>query len=289
MEFSKEQWRGLKAHAESFGLIFLSSPFSIKAVELLTDLKITGWKIASGELGNSMMLESVAATGLPVILSTGMSNTREIDSTVSMFKASNKQLAIMQCTSAYPTPAEQVGLNVIGDLRKKYDLPVGLSDHSGTIFPSLSAVTLGASLIEVHVALSKECFGPDISASITTEELRTLVNGVRFIDKMLSSPVDKDVWSAENATLKQTFGRSIVAVQEIQAGQRVTKEAVALKKPARGLPPSYLPKLIGALALRNIEPGHFLKLQMWRWKYIENASLCSNYCSAFLQSRQDGT
>ncbi len=140
MEFSEEEWATLRAHATEKNLLFLSSPFSDEAVDLLERVGVDGWKIASGEVETLPMLEKIAATGKPVLLSTGMSPWVEIDTAVDILRGGRGAFAVMQCTSIYPTPPEQTGLNVISELRQRYDCAVGLSDHSGTIYPALAAV-----------------------------------------------------------------------------------------------------------------------------------------------------
>jgi N-acetylneuraminate synthase len=180
MEFTKEQWRGLKEHAEARGLIFLSSPFSLAAVELLSEIGIQAWKIASGEVRNELLLERMLATRLPVLLSSGMSSPDETRATVQRLKSSGVPYLLMQCTSAYPCPAERIGLNVLDEFKREFGCDVGLSDHSGKIWPSLAAVTLGAKAVEVHVIWDRAQFGPDTVASITFAELKQLVDGIRF-------------------------------------------------------------------------------------------------------------
>ena len=145
MEFTEDQWAGLRAHAEERGIAFLSSPFSQEAIDLLERVGVSAWKIPSGEVGNIPMLRSLGASGLPVLLSTGMSPWSEIDGAVlALREGGARDLAVLQCTSAYPTSPEDVGLNLVTELAARYDCHGGLSDHSGTIFPSLAAVTLGA-------------------------------------------------------------------------------------------------------------------------------------------------
>ena len=143
MEFTEEQWGGLKRHADERGLLFLSSPFSIEAVDLLNRVGVAAWKIPSGETANTPMLDRMLATGLPILLSTGMSPLSEIDDAVQHVRESGVPLVIFQCTTAYPCPPEKVGLNLISLFRERYDCSVGLSDHSGTIYPGLAAVTTG--------------------------------------------------------------------------------------------------------------------------------------------------
>ncbi len=245
MEFTEEQWVGLKHHADDRGLLFLSSPFSLEAVELLDRVGVAAWKIASGEVDNQRMFERLARSQLPVILSTGMSSIAEIDAAVSRVKSQNLPLALLQCTTAYPCPPEKVGLNLLSYFRSRYECAVGLSDHSGTIFPGLAATALGCDVLEVHITLSREMFGPDVPASLTTAELATLVQGVRSIEKMLAHPVNKDAVAAESSPLRQLFTRSWVARQALPAGTIITEQNLALKKPGTGLPESYKERIIG--------------------------------------------
>src|SRR5436309_2202786 len=162
MEFTESQWHELKRHADHLGLLFLSSPFSLEAVELLERVGVAAWKVASGEVSNVPMFERMSATGLPMLLSSGMSSLEEIDEVVQRVKQKGLPLAVLQCTTAYPCPPEKVGLNLIPEFRARYGCAIGLSDHSGTIYPGLAAATLGIEVLEVHVAFSREMFGPDV-------------------------------------------------------------------------------------------------------------------------------
>jgi N,N'-diacetyllegionaminate synthase len=143
MEFTEPQWHGLKKHAEEKGLSFLSSPFSVEAVELLTRVGVAAWKIASGEVNNIPLFERLASTGLPIFLSTGMSSLDEIDAAVEQVKGSGAALTVLQCTSAYPCPAEKVGLNLIPFFRERYQCNVGLSDQFRHHFSRLSRSRVG--------------------------------------------------------------------------------------------------------------------------------------------------
>ena len=259
MEFTEEQWKGLKQHAIERGLLFLSSPFSVEAIELLKRTGVAVWKIASGEVSNTTMFECIAETGLPILLSTGMSPLREIDDAVERIKAKGLPLAVLQCTSMYPTPSDKIGLNLIPFFHERYDCPVGLSDHSGTIYPSLAAVTLGATIIEVHVTMSRQMFGPDVSASVTTAELKQLVEGTRCIEKMVANPVDKDVIARELAPMRQLFMKSIVARMDLRAGTVLQAEFLTVKKPGTGLPPDRLQDLVGLRLRRDIKANDALR------------------------------
>lgn len=235
MEFTESQWIELKRHADERGLLFLSSPFSVEAVELLERVGVTAWKIASGEIGGSRMFERMAATKLPVLLSTGMSTLQEIDQAVNQIKSRGLPLVVLQCTTAYPCPPEKVGLNLIPFFRDRYETTVGLSDHSGTIFPGLAAATLGVSVLEVHVTMSRDVYGPDVSSSVTVSELKQLVEGVRFIERVKANPIDKDCLAAELQPLRRLFGKSIVARMDLPAGTVLKEEHLTVKKPGHGL------------------------------------------------------
>jgi N,N'-diacetyllegionaminate synthase len=245
MEFPEEQWSGLKNHAEERGIEFLSSPFSFEAVELLTRVGVSAWKVPSGETANTPMLDRMIDTGLPIILSTGMSPLNEIDVAVDQIKASGVPLVVLQCTTSYPCPPEKIGLNLIPLFRERYVCAVGLSDHSGTIYPGLAAATLSIQVLEVHATLSREMFGPDVPASVTIAELRQLVEGIRFIEKMMDNPVDKEVMAQDAKELRATFTKSIVARKNLRAGKVLRKDDLTLKKPGTGIPAARLPEIIG--------------------------------------------
>jgi N,N'-diacetyllegionaminate synthase len=258
MEFTEEQWHGLQRHATDRGLLFLSSPFSIEAVELLTRIGVAAWKVASGEVANSPMLDRMATTGLPFIVSTGMNRLDEIDSAVARIRARGLLLAVLQCTSMYPCPAEQVGLNLIPLFRDRYGCPIGLSDHSGTVYPGLAAATLGAEVLEVHVTLSREMFGPDVTASVTTGELRQLVEGVRFIEAMRAHPVEKDGLASILAPVRNTFTKSVVARVDLPVGTVLEAGHLTAKKPGTGIPAARLQEVVGAQLRRSVRADQLL-------------------------------
>lgn len=259
MEFTESEWLGLKRHADERGLQFLSSPFSVEAVELLTRVGVSAWKVASGELSNTPMFESILATGLPVILSSGMSPISEIDSAVSTVKARHLPLTVLQCTSLYPCPPEKIGLNLIPWFRQRYDCGVGLSDHSGTIYPGLAAATMGIEFLEVHVTFSREMFGPDVPVSVTTSELRQLVEGVRFIEQMKANPLDKDGMASEMKPLRDLFTKSIVARRDLSVGTVLGMEDLTVKKPGNGIPASQLTRVIGHVLGRSVRADETLQ------------------------------
>lgn len=259
MEFTEDQWVGLKRHADERGLQFISSPFSVEAVDLLTRVGVAAWKVASGEVNNPAMFERMAATGWPVLLSTGMSLLTEIDALVDRVKARGLPLTVLQCTSLYPTPPEKLGLNLIPFFRQRYNCAVGLSDHSGVIYSGLAAATLGASVIEVHFTLSREMFGPDVLVSLTPIELRQLVEGVRFIERAQANPVDKDAVAEELSGMRQLFTKSVVARIDLSTGTVLTPDHLAVKKPGTGIPAARLNELVGRRLTRDVCADELLR------------------------------
>ena len=261
MEFSADEWRGLAEHCAQRQVLFISSPFSIEAVELLE--RVGGqpfWKIASGEVSNAALLDRVLDTGAPVVLSSGLSPIAETDAAVARVKARGRPLGVMQCTSAYPCPPERVGLNLVPVYRDRYGCWVGLSDHSATIYPGLAGVALGLDLLEVHVALSRDMFGPDVVASVTTGELRQLVDGVRFIETMRANPLDKDASARDTEPLRRLFTRSLVARRALPAGAVLAAADLAIKKPGTGLPPERLADVVGRKLTRAVEADQLLAI-----------------------------
>ncbi len=261
MEFSEEHWAGLKRHADDRGLWFLSSPFSLEAVALLKRVGVAAWKIASGEVSNDPLLDAVSETRPLVLLSTGMSGLAEVDRAVERVRSHGAPFAVLQCTSAYPCPPERVGLELIPAFRSRYGSPAGLSDHSGTIYPGLAAAVLGADVIEVHITLSREMFGPDVPASLTPVELAQLVAGTEYVHRMLSSPVDKDASASDMSSLRSLFTKSLVARRALRRGAVFGPDDLTAKKPGSGIPSSRLPDVLGQRLLRDVEPDEILRTE----------------------------
>ncbi len=205
MSFTAEHWAAIKSHCDDAGIEFMSSPFSLAAVELLESIGVKRYKIGSGEVNNRLMLERIAQTGKPIILSSGMSSINELKATVDFLTPFGNQLSVLQCTTSYPTAPENIGLNVIPELAAAFpQLAIGFSDHSGTIYPGIAAVALGATVLEFHTVFDTRMFGPDAKSSLTIDAVAELVKGVRFIETTLANPVDKTDNSAF-ANLKGMF------------------------------------------------------------------------------------
>ncbi len=254
--FTLEQWKELKAHSDKTGIEFLSSPFSLEAVDLLEQVGVKRYKIPSGEISNIPLLEHVAQTRKQVILSSGMSSWEELDEAVKTIQAVHNDIVILQCTTEYPCPYEEVGLNIMTEMHDRYHLPVGFSDHTLTIFAPLAAVTQGATVIEKHLTSSRSLYGSDAKHSLEPGEFKQMVEGIRAVDVMKTTPLIKD--SARYAEMKVIFEKSIVAAKDIAAGTVLTKEHLAYKKPGSGTPARQYREFVGKKITRDIKADEFL-------------------------------
>lgn len=255
MELSRDDHVRLKACAEERGLVFFSSPFSVAAVALLEEIGVTVYKIASGEVTNPPVLEAVAATRKPVLLSTGMSGLEDVAAAVRLL--ADSPLVLLQCTSAYPCPPERVNLRAMVALAERFDLPVGLSDHTAGIVTSLAAVALGAVCIEKHFTLSKRLYGPDHHASLEPDELTRLVAGVREVEAALGTGVkDKD---PALDPVRATFEKSVVTAVAVPAGAIIETDMLTTKRPGTGIPAARVGELVGRRAARDLAPNELLE------------------------------
>ncbi len=255
--FTRTQWIELAEHARAKGLLFLSSPFSDLAVEWLLDCGVPAWKVASGELTNFPLLEKMCRSGKPLLLSSGMSSWEEIGQAVTLVNQHGGTFGIFQCTTSYPCPPENWGLNVLGEIRERFHCPVGLSDHSGSIVPNIAAIALGANMLEFHVAFSKSQFGPDAKASLTFDQVGQLVEDVRALELALRNPIDKNAQAEKLSHLHQLFTKSIVAARALTSGTILQPNDLAFKKPGTGLPASQAQRLLGRKLLRDVPVDHF--------------------------------
>jgi N-acetylneuraminate synthase len=243
--FTPKEWASLTSLCDDLKIEFLSSPFSIEAVELLESLGLAKYKVPSGEVTNSPLLEAIAQTRKPVLLSSGMNTWKELDHAVNAILRIHDSITILQCTSEYPCAYEHVGLNVMLEMRERYRLPVGLSDHTLSPYASLAAVTLGASVVERHFTFSRLMYGSDAPHSLEPLELKSLIQGIRAIETMLSSPVDKDSQAESLQEMKEIFEKSVVSLVDIPSQAVITRDMVGVKKPGTGIPASRISEIIG--------------------------------------------
>ena len=257
MELSLEDHLRLHEHAHMRGLIFFSSPFSIEAVELLEQVDVALYKIASGEVTNPPVLEAVAATGKPVLVSSGMSGPEELKAALAVFRKASSEVVLLQCTSRYPCPPESVNLRAIPALRERFGVPVSLSDHTPDIHTSVAAVALGAVCIEKHFTLSKLLYGPDHHASLVPDEFAQLVAGVRQVEAALGSGEKQH--DPELDPVRATFEKSLVTRERIQEGTTIVSEMLTTKRPGTGIPAVRFHEIVGRRAARTLDANELLE------------------------------
>ena len=265
--FTLDEWKELKRFAEKeLNIDFLSSPFSLEAVDLLEAVDINTYKIASGEVNNIPLLEKIAKTSKKVLLSSGMSSWTELDNAVETLQSNGcKDLIVLHCTSEYPCPPDQVGLNALDEFKIRYkDISIGFSDHTIGLAAPLAAVMKGAKVIEKHFTLSKEMYGSDAAHSTEPIEFKKLVDEIRQLEFILKSKIDKDekVKSLEN--MKITFEKSIVASKSINKFDVLEFKDLAFKKPGDGIPARDYKKLIGKKLNKAVEKDY-----KFRWNDCE--------------------
>jgi len=213
------------------------------------------WKVASGEVTNLPLLKHMADTGLPILVSSGMSTWDELNNTIDYLDRLNSDYGIFQCTTSYPCPPEKWGLNIITEMLETFNCPIGLSDHSGTIFPSLAAKQLGASMIECHVVFDREQFGPDSKASLTFEDFSLLVNGVRALEIAENFPVDKDEFAKTASNNRKLFSKSLYAAHDLIEGSELSANDIQILKPLIGIPANQYDEIIGKKLKHDISQG----------------------------------
>ena len=263
--FSTEQWAELKAYSEEKSLVFLCSPFSVESVDRLERVGIAQYKIPSGEVTNLPMLAHIADTGKPILLSSGMSTWAELDAAVEAIRLKHDQLTVLQCTTEYPCQYEHLGLNVMLEMRKRYNLPVGLSDHTLTNYAPIVAATLGASVIEKHITLSRRMYGSDAQHSLEPADLTDLVKGVRATEAMLKSDIDKDNIE-QFRVMKDTFEKSVVSIVDIPVGTIIERDMLGIKKPGTGVPARQISEVLGKTVVTKIDADTLIS-----WSQLKEA------------------
>lgn len=259
MEFTPDQWKGLKEHCEELNIEFISSPFSLSAVDLLEEVGVKRYKIGSGEVNNWLMLEKIALTGKPIILSSGMSSFEELKASIDFLKPFDNPLSILQCTTQYPTRPETWGLNVIQELKAHFELQVGYSDHSGNIYACLAAASLGAEIFEFHAVFDRRQFGPDSKSSLQIDEIKMLVEGIRQIQVSLTYPINKSD-NSNYLELKGIFEKSLAVNKDLPKGAIIKFEDLESKKPRNmGVNAKDYQTIIGRKLIKNINKWDFLQ------------------------------
>jgi pseudaminic acid synthase len=243
----------LQKVAKDIGLDFFSTPFDSTSVAFLQQMDIPAYKIASFEIVDIPLIQKIAQTGKPIIMSTGMASLAEIEEAVDAIRhEGNNQIALLKCTSAYPALPEDMNLKTIPNMAKIFQVPVGISDHTlGTTIP-IAAVALGACIVEKHFTLSRNIPGPDSSFSLEPHEFKTMVNSVREIEKALGT-VNYSVTEHEKAS--RVFRRSLFIIKDMKKGDIFSNENIRSIRPGHGLPPKYLDFVMGKHAQRDLKKG----------------------------------
>jgi pseudaminic acid synthase len=261
----KEAYTPWEWHEELFkvakeeGLICFSSPFDASAVELLENLNTPAYKIASFEITDIPLIELVASKGKPIIISTGIARLEDIELAVETCKRmANEKIILLKCTSSYPAPVEEANLAMIADMRQRFGVIVGLSDHTIGFSVPVVATAFGAKVIEKHFILDRALGGPDSSFSLNEEEFTAMVTAVREAELAIGR-ID---YSLSEKTLKnREFSRSLYVVEDIKAGELITKQNLRSIRPGYGLHPKYYKKLLGMKVLVNLERGTPMKIE----------------------------
>lgn len=257
-----DQHMELMNYCKEIGILYLCTPFSLKAAYELDKIGVSAFKIGSGEMTDIPTIKAIAKLGKPMIVSTGMSTLEEIERTYEVLVESGVEFAFTNCLSEYPPKYEDVNLNVIGKMKEKFPKAViGHSDHTPDLYTCYAAVALGAKIIEKHVILNKQTPGPDQSVSIDFEELYRLVDGIRKIELSLG---DQKVVHTNEKDIREWAFRSIVSLRKIKKGEIITQDMIWSKRPGTGIPSHRMDEVIGKKAIKDIEENTLLK-----WEDLE--------------------
>ncbi|OOE31976.1 hypothetical protein BZG05_16125 [Salinivibrio kushneri] len=258
--FTLEEHRQLKEYTNSLGCDFISSPFSIEAVELLEAIEVPFYKVPSGEVSNIPLLEVLGRTEKKVLLSSGMSSWEDLELAINTLKGNGcPEIVLLQCTSKYPCPPEYSGLNMLTDMQERFSLTTGYSDHTSGSAISIAAVVKGAQYIEKHFTLSKSMYGSDAQFAAEPHEFAHLVRSIRDVDKALESKLSKMEVTQELDKMKVIFEKSVVAKRDIELGEKLAFEDFSFKKPGNGIPAKEYKSLIGKTATKKIERNTRIK------------------------------
>lgn len=261
LELSESMHEGLITYASQKGIQFLSTAFDVESLDYLDQLGLPLFKIPSGEITNKPYLEHIAKKRKPVIMSTGMSDLGEVKSALEVLTLNgltNDQITVLQCTTEYPAPMEEVNLKAMITMAEALKVKTGFSDHTEGIEISLAAVAMGAMVIEKHFTLDKNMEGPDHQASLEPAELKGLITGIRNIEKALGNGIKTP--STSEIKNKEAARKSIVALKEIKSGEIFSLDNLTVKRPGDGLSPMHWDRVLGKVAKKDFEPDEQIEL-----------------------------
>jgi N,N'-diacetyllegionaminate synthase len=261
LELPEAAFADLKRHCERQGIFFMSTPYNFPDVDLLERIGVEAYKIASGQLTESPFISYVAQKKKPMILSTGMSSLDDVAEAVKTVRAAgNDQMILLQCTTNYPSRPEDCHLRAMKTMNEQFHVPIGYSDHTQGNLAILGAVAMGARVIEKHFTLDRQLPGPDHSCSLEPREMAELIKEIRALETMLGRPEKKP--SAAELENARSMKRSLASTQFIPKGTKLTREMVTFKRPASGIAPRELTKVIGSVTLQDIPADTVLKTEM---------------------------
>ncbi len=247
------EWQGeLKQYADQIGIDFFSTPFDATAVDFLESIQVEFYKIASFEIIDIPLIEKVAKTGKPIILSVGMASLGEIEEAVATIRKYGNEFALLKCSSAYPAVPENMNLRTIPNMKELFGVPVGLSDHSMGSVSAIVAVSLGANLIEKHICISRTIEGPDSSFSMEPEEFKQMVADVRVAEKALGK-ISYQVTEHEKSNYMSR--KSIFVTSDIKKGEIINSSNIRVIRPGYGMEPKHYDTVLGQVALRDLKRG----------------------------------
>ncbi len=259
-KFNASEWSHLIKYAKSKNLKFIISPFSIESFEKLKKFGVDAWKIASGEFTNLPLVEHIKNnSNKPIILSTGLTYDKEIKKVLDTFSKIKKRVTLLQCTSIYPAPVEKVGHNILSQLKGKYKIKVGISDHSGNKNSIITGITYGADIIETHVTFDKKFFGPDTSSSITFDDLKEITQFNNDYNKIKTGKIKKNKLSTQQKSMRRFFCKSIMLKKKLVRNQMVTMKDIRFVKPFIGISALEYKKVLRKKVKKDINKGSFLK------------------------------
>lgn len=252
VELSYESFGELKDYSKSRGITFFSTPFDIESADYLKKIGVPCFKIASSDLTNIPLIRHIAKLNTPMIISSGLATMQEVEEAVNccLFEG-NKEIALLHCVANYPTLPEETNLSAMNTMKERFGLPVGYSDNGESPLVDLAAVSMGANLIEKHFTLDKEMQGPDHSFSIDPQGLKILISQIRMIEAMKGNGAKLP--QASEVAGRYNIRKSITARKDIKNGEVLTAEVVSIKRPAEGIEPKYLDRVIGMKTNKDIK------------------------------------
>jgi len=256
--FSSDEWLFLKKYCDKKNIGFISSPLSVKAAKILNSLKVPFFKISSGEIHDKILVKEICKFKKPIFFSSGLSNINDIEKHIDFFKKNKVEFVLMHCTSIYPCPPQEIGLNLIQEFKKRYNCRIGYSDHSGEIFSALSAVTLGATVIESHLTFSKDFFGADTKSSLDPKQFKQMVEGIRYIEKMKSKQLNKKQLKPIIEVYKKIFTKSIFLKRNLKKNHILNIKDFNFKKANTGVSQENLNEILGKKLKKNKKKNDIL-------------------------------